>query len=81
MKNRFDAKSVVAGLVLGTIVVASVAAGLPGSGLVGRYQASMADGKALIIDTVTGQAWMDTHHAKVVNDPDFFKTKTSATTR
>jgi len=40
----------------------------------------MADGKSLMIDTVTGQAWMETYHAKVVNDADFFKPKTSATT-
>ncbi len=39
----------------------------------------MADGKALMVDTMTGQAWMETYHAKAVSDPEFFKAKTSRT--
>jgi hypothetical protein len=70
-----DLKSITLGLLLGVILMAAMAAAGTESEPVGRFQVFMADGKAIILDTRTGQAWMDTYHARVINEPDFLKAK------
>ena len=73
--KHIDSKSLALGLLLGVAVMVAMAAAGGESEPVGRFQAFMADGKALILDTRTGQAWMDTYHARVINEPDFLKAK------
>ena len=77
MNNKIDTKSILIGLLAGVIVTFAVGAGLPTNRQVGRYQvAGAGDGHAIIVDTVTGQAWQAGFIPNTAQtDGDFFKAK------
>ena len=75
MNNRFDAKSLLIGLLAGVVLAFAVGAG-NSSNQVGRYQIAGAGNHALVVDTATGQVWqayMDRDEG--LTDADFFKAK------
>jgi hypothetical protein len=77
MNNKVDAKSILIGLLAGAVVTLAVGAGLPVNRQVGRYQvAGTGNGYAIILDTVTGQAWKAGFATDIVSiDGDFFQPK------
>ena len=75
MNNKIDRKSIFVGLLFGVVVTLVVGAALP-SNQVGRYQISGAGNHAIILDTVSGQAWQVYLPAtEGSTDGDFFKVK------
>jgi hypothetical protein len=73
MKTNWNAKSLIAGALLGagivTLIGAATAPELPDV-TVGRFQVSSGDASGFILDTVTGQAWPVNVH-----NPGSFKPK------
>lgn len=76
MKIQIDLKSALCGLIIGVAAMFALGADSSSSS-VGRYQISAGQSSALIIDTLTGQAWafQPTSTAQWRNDGNFFDSK------
>lgn len=70
MKNN-NIKQLAIGLILGVALVTAIGAMVPGTPAVGRFQLGTDGGRAIVIDTMTGQIWSAT-------DADFAKPKAEA---
>ena len=66
MKNYTTQKYIAIGIVLGVALVTGIGAMVSGTPTVGRFQLGTDQGRALIIDTMTGQIWsqQDTEFTK-----------------
>ena len=74
MKTQIDIKSALCGLAVGVLAMLAIGAGTSSNQL-GRYQVSSAAGFAILIDTQTGQAWMNMAGSQNRNDSNFFDVK------
>ncbi len=84
MKMKIDIKSAVIGLALGILVSFGVAATTPASSPHGRYQivsnvnnGGQGGSHSLILDTMTGKAWVGYVSSSGKSDDDFFQPKNS----
>jgi hypothetical protein len=65
MNKKIDSKSTILGMILGSLVVLSIAAATGQSSSGGRFQIALADHHLFKIDTATGQVWR-----AIVHNPD-----------
>ena len=80
MKLKQQFTGAILGLCLGVGSMLVLGAGLPGSGQIGRFQATSSGAQFLIMDTTTGQAWLgDCHTTPQPVDPHFFDPKLQVT--
>jgi hypothetical protein len=77
MKDKLNAKSVLAGAILGGVVMAILGAAIQPSQQIGRYQVSVASQRSIVIDTATSQLWERTEFGTPSqrSDADFDKVK------
>ena len=75
MNLKLDLKSIVAGLVLGVVVMCAVGAGTPKTDT-GRYRLAGSTPYFLLVDSVTGQVWAGNFQSGLKpTDADFFAPK------
>ncbi len=68
MKTRFDIKSIAAGLGAGVALTFLLGAAVPQLNYLGRFQVAGSGAFFVIVDTVTGRAWVGDFHT-IINNP------------
>ena len=70
-ESKIHTRSLVVGAILGMIIAVTVGATLKNRGVVGRFELNVGAGPAFVIDTESGQVWMQNNN----NQGPFFEPK------